>query len=112
MSGPIDCSDKINVMTAERALEPVRLMSELADLTAVTVRTLCGGRRFDVTVRKVWPGGPDSDAAYAWDLCEAEEDGSRMEGGLTVDRVAADEPPSADPEDAYWSAVDELTSSI
>jgi hypothetical protein len=110
MSGPMDCSDRINVMTAERALEPVRLMSEVADLTAVTVRTLCSGRRFDVTVRKVWPGGSDSDAAYTWALTEMEEDGTPLDGGLTADSSASEEPPSADPEDAYWSAADELGS--
>jgi hypothetical protein len=110
MSGPIDCHDHVNVMTTERALEPVRLLPQLGDLTAVTVRTLAGERRFDVTVRKLWPDGADAEPAYGWRAIEVERDGTPQRGGLVADHTGAGGPPDADPENAYWSAVEALES--
>ncbi len=99
----MDCTDRIAQVLAESALESVRLLHGASPLAAITVRVPSRGRRFNITVRKRWPDGPEQLAVYWWDVAETELDGTERERGIILSG-AGDEHPT--PEDAFWAAVE------
>jgi hypothetical protein len=107
----VDCADRITVQATEQALEPVRMMAGLPSLSAVTVRELAARRRFDVTVRKRWPDGFRQPPTYGWEVLEVEESGAARSSGLELSGSPADDA-LADPEDAYWSAVEAIQANV
>jgi hypothetical protein len=108
----VDCADRITVQATEQALEPVRMMAGLSLLSAVTVRELAARRRFDVTVRKRWPGGSRQPPAYRWEVREVEESGAARSGGLELSSSPAADDALADPGEAYWSALEAIQVSV
>ena len=86
----------------DRQLEPLRLLAELALPTAVGMSLATGGRRFEITVRKL-PGG-----GYAW---RVDEVGPRTRlGARNTSREASGwaSPPAArygDPVEAFDAAL-------
>lgn len=99
----MDCTDRIAQVLAESALESVRLLRGESPLAAVTVRVPSRGRRFNITVSKRWHEGPTQSPVYWWSVGEAEIDGTKRAGGITLSG-AGDE--HRDPEDAFWAAVE------
>ena len=102
----MDCADRIAVLATERTLEPVRRLARPDAPGEVTVRALVAGRRLEVTVRKVWPRGPDRSPAYGWEVREVEAGGAGKPDGLELHGPPGVGEAGADPEDAYWSALD------
>lgn len=100
----VDCFDRIAVRMTEIVLEPVRLMRENAQLSAVTLRTPSGGRRYAITIEKRFPDGASASPVYRWTLQEISEAGDPLADG----RAATSASVHAQPEDAYWAAVDAL----
>ena len=108
----MDCADRIAVLATERTLEPVRRLARRDASAGVTVRALVAGRRLDVTVRKVWPRGPDRSPAYGWEVREVEADGTGRPDGLELHGPPGAGEAGADPEDAYWVALDSVRAAI
>ena len=104
----VDCFDRIAVQMTEIALEQVRTLAQSSTLAAVTLRTPSGGQRYHITVSKFWPAGQSKVPAYSWFLVEVTEGGVPLTGGIQA--ASADHTRYADPEDAYWAAVDALAS--
>jgi hypothetical protein len=103
----VDCFDRIAVQMTEIALEPVRMLRERAMLAAVTLRTPSNGRRFNVTIEKRFPAGPEHAPVFVWSVVEVGLDAHRLSEGATA---AASGPGQvyAQPEDAYWGAIDAI----
>jgi len=102
----VECADRIAVMTEERVIEPIRLMGEYGSLSAVTVRVVAGRRLWDVTVRRLAPAsGPQR---YAWRAVEVDAAGEASVGGTEIDGADGPEAVVADPEAAYWCAVEAI----
>ncbi|MGI8404072.1 MAG: hypothetical protein ACR2OE_04785 [Thermomicrobiales bacterium] len=102
----VDCFDRIAVQMTEIALEPVRMLSQRAMLSAVTLRTPSGGRRFNITIEKRFPDGADVAPRYRWSLLEVTAEGEPLPNGACA--TSAKSPSYAQPEDAYWGAIDAL----
>ena len=101
----VDCFDRIAVQMTEIALEPVRLLAERSMLNSVSLRTSSGGRKFTITIAKRF-NDEDPDARYVWQVAEIESSGETLADG--PDTSLPIEKAFADPETAYWSAVDKL----
>ncbi len=102
----VDCFDRIAVQMTEIALEPVRMLRDRPMLSAVSLRTPSGGKRYEITIAKRFPGGPAIAPIYVWTVAEINPDGIAAEG-----EPARSSTPAAtflDPEDAYWDAVSGL----
>src|SRR5579884_2314401 len=108
-SSMVDCYDRIALQIAEMALEPVRLMRERSLLAAVAVRALRGGDRFTITIRKIWPEGMDRPPIYRWSLAQTDETGGERPDRLGLAAASARSGTYADPEEAYWAAVNALS---
>ncbi len=102
----VDCFDRIAVQMTEIALEPVRMLSERAMLSAVTLRTPSAGRRFNVTIEKRFPDGMEAAPRYCWSLIEVTVEGEAVADGAKA--MSPRIPAYRIPEDAYWGAVDAL----
>lgn len=102
----VDCFDRIAVRMTEIVLEPVRQLRENAQLSAVTLRTPSAGRRFAITIEKRFPDGTDAAPVYRWSLTEITLEGDILAGGLALTSPPLQK--HAQPEDAYWAAVDSL----
>ncbi|MGC4191070.1 MAG: hypothetical protein QM589_07885 [Thermomicrobiales bacterium] len=102
----VDCFDRIAVRMTEIILEPVRLLRESAQLSAVTLRTPSAGRRFAITIAKRFPDGANEPPAYRWSLVEITPGGDPLPDGATGDSPADRHYPQ--PEEAYWAAVNAL----
>jgi hypothetical protein len=102
----VDCFDRIAVRMTEIILEPVRLLRESAQLSAITLRTPSAGRRFAITIEKRFPDGPESPPIYRWSLAETTLEGDPLPDGPMA--AAPADQRFAQPEDAYWAAVDAL----
>lgn len=100
----VDCFDRIAVRMTEIVLEPVRLLRENAQLTAITLRTPSAGHRFAITIEKRFPDGSNTPPDYRWSLQEIAEVGDPLADGATATSAAT----YVLPEDAYWAAVDAL----
>ncbi|MBA3421915.1 MAG: hypothetical protein H0U12_08500 [Thermoleophilaceae bacterium] len=106
----MDCADRIAVLTTERTLEPVRGLARPDAPGGVTVRALVATCRLDVTIHKLRPRDSDRSPAYGWEVHELEADGASKPDGLDLHS-----PPSAgdaDPEDAYWSALEAARAAV
>ena len=108
----MDCADRIAVLATERTLEPVRRLARPDAPGEATVRALVAGRRLEVTVRKVGPRDPDRSPAYGWEVREVEADGSRKPDGLELPSPPGAGDAGADPEDAYWIALDAARAAV
>ncbi len=108
----MDCSDRISFMLAEETLQPVRLMRQLPQLAAVTVRTVSYGRRFNVTVTKVWPGGVKERAVYGWSVSEVDDTGAARCPAYGTEGLLASSEVYRDPEHAYWAAADAISGAV
>lgn len=102
----VDCFDRIAVQMTEIALEPVKQLRTRSLLSAVTLRTPSGGRRYHITVAKRFPAGDGSAPVYIWTIAEISAQGEPLPGGITAE--CADTIHYGDPEDAYWAAMDAL----
>ena len=102
----VNCFDRIAVRMTEIILEPVRLLRENAQLSAVTLRTPSAGHRFAITIEKRFPDGPNETPAYRWSIAEITPEGEPMPEGISAQ--AAKDERCAQPEDAYWAAVNAL----
>ncbi len=102
----VDCFDRIAVQMTEIALEPVRMLKDRKMLSAVSLRTPSGGRRFTITIEKRFPDGIDEAPRYHWSLVEITSEGEPVPYGSHATSGTA--PAYRDPEDAYWGAVDGL----
>ena len=102
----VDCFDRIAVQMTEIALDPVRSLGQSATLAAVTLRTPSRGRRYHITVAKFWPAGQGGAPVYSWTIAEVTAQGLPAAGGIQA--ACADHMRYADPEEAYWAAVDAL----
>lgn len=102
----VDCFDRIAVQMTEIALEPVRMLSQRTMLSAVTLRTPSGGRRFNITIEKRFPDGMEAAPRYRWSLIEIAVEGDPLPDGACAHSAAS--PLYSQPEDAYWGAVDAL----
>lgn len=102
----VDCFDRIAVQMTEIALEPVKQLRARSLLSAVTLRTPSGGRRYHVTIAKRFPGGEGSAPVYTWSIAEITAQGEVMPEGISA--TCADTVHYGDPEDAYWAAMDAL----
>jgi hypothetical protein len=102
----VNCFDRIAVQMTEIALEPVRLLADRSMLNAVALRTASGGRKFTIAISKRFVDPDGKSPRYVWSVEEIADSGEVLEGGaqrtLPVDRAFAD------PEAAYWSAVEAL----
>jgi hypothetical protein len=101
----VDCFDRIAVQMTELALEPIRLLAQRSMLHAVSLRTASNGRRFSVTVARRIVDDEKS-PRYVWQIEEIEPSGEVKPGGAAVALPIAQA--FADPETAYWSAIDRL----
>jgi len=99
----VDCFDRIAVQMTEIALEPVRMLRDRPMLSAVSLRTPSGGKRYEITIAKRFPGGPASTPVYVWTVAEVDPEGVATREGAA--RSSAPGGVFADPEDAYWDAV-------
>lgn len=113
----VDCFDRIAVQMTELALEPVRLLAQRTMLASVSLRTPSSGRLFLITIAKRFPeasreaspmppgrqGQGGVKPAYVWDVQEIDQEGEPLEGGQQ--RRSTPGAVHADPEDAYWAAV-------
>jgi hypothetical protein len=102
----VDCFDRIAVQMTEIALDPVRSLGQSSTLAAVTLRTPSRGRRYHITIAKLWPAGLDRAPVYSWTIVEVTGRGQPTPGGIQA--ACADHMHYGDPEDAYWAAVDAL----
>ena len=102
----VDCFDRIAVQMTELALEPVRQLKERRMLGSVSLRTPSGGHRFLVTIAKRLPSGDAGAAVFVWDVREITATGETLAGGLGC--ACDGEAVFAEPEEAYWAAVDSL----
>ncbi len=105
----VDCFDRIAVQMTEIALEPVRMLQHRPMLSAVSLRTPSGGKRYEITIAKRFPDGPAARPVYVWSVAEI-----NLEGSATPDGQAHASAPGAtfrDPEAAYWDAVSGLCAS-
>ena len=102
----VDCFDRIAVQMTEIALEQVQSLAQNSTLAAVTLRTPSRGRRYHITVSKFWPAGQGGAPVYTWAIAEVTDQGLPATGGIQAS--CADHMRYADPEDAYWAAVDAL----
>ncbi len=102
----VDCFDRIAVQMTELALEPVRQLKQRAMLGAVSLRTPSNGRRYLVTISKRYPDGESAAPGYIWLVEEIAPDGSALPDGERSQIQTGEF--VADPEDAYWRAVDSL----
>ena len=101
----VDCFDRIAVQMTEIALEPVRLLAERSMLTSVSLRTSSGGRKFAITISKRF-GDDEKTPVYVWQVTEIASSGEPLSDGSDASLPVA--LAFADPETAYWSAVDKL----
>jgi hypothetical protein len=108
----VDCVDRITTRVTEQALEPIRKLAGLSDVSAVTVRTAWMKRRFEVTVRKGWLEGSSQPPSYGWELHEVEESGAPVAGGLELSCPPAAPDACADAEEAYWTAIEALQENV
>lgn len=113
----VDCFDRIAVQLTELALEPVRLLAQRTMLASVSLRTPSSGRLFLITIAKRFPdasreASPEEPGeqgprgvkpAYVWDVREINQEGAPIAGG--EQRRSTPGAFHADPEDAYWAAV-------
>ena len=102
----VDCFDRIAVQMTEIALEPVRLLAERSMLASVSLRTSSSGRKFAVTIAKRFDDDDEKSPRYVWQVTETASSGEPLPGG--PDASLPIEKAFADPETAYWSAVDKL----
>lgn len=102
----VDCFDRIAVQMTEIALEPVKELRTRSLLSAVTLRTPSGGRRYHITIAKLFPAGERSAPVYTWSIAEVDPQGRVIDGGIAA--ACADTVHYGDPEDAYWAAADAL----
>ena len=102
----VDCFDRIAVQMTEIALEPVQQLRQRPMLSAVSLRTPSGGRRFLVTIAKRYPQGEREAPRYIWSIEEITAVGDVLAGGITATNAASTD--FAQPEDAYWAAMDAL----
>lgn len=102
----VDCFDRIAVQMTEIALEPVKQLRTRSLLSAVTLRTPSGGRRYHVTIAKRFPAGEGSAPVYTWSIAEITAHGEPRPDG--IEATCADTVHYGDPEDAYWAAMDAL----
>jgi hypothetical protein len=108
----VDCVDRITTRVTEQTLEPIRMLVGLPVVSSVTVRTAWMRRRFELTVRKGWPEGAEQPPAYGWELREIEESGAPASGGLELSGPHAPSDVCADAEEAYWTAVEALQTTV
>lgn len=113
----VDCFDRIAVQMTELALEPVRLLAQRTMLASVSLRTPSSGRLFLITIAKRFPeasreaspmplvrqGQRGVRPAYVWNVQEIDQEGEPLERGQQ--RRSTPGTVHADPEDAYWAAV-------
>ncbi len=105
----VDCFDRIAVQMTELALEPVRLLAQRTMLASVSLRTPSSGHLFLITIAKRFPEAPGGlgrhgvKPAYIWDVREIDQEGTPIDGGER--RRSTPGTVHADPEDAYWAAV-------
>jgi len=102
----VDCFDRIAVHMTELALEPVRQLKERRMLGSVSLRTPSNGHRFLVTIAKRLPNGDSGAPVFVWDVMEISATGETQMDGLASTCEAGTV--FADPEEAYWAAVDSL----
>jgi hypothetical protein len=102
----VDCFDRIAVHTTELALEPVRQMKDRRMLGAVALRTPSNGHRFLVTIARRLPHGDMGEPVFVWKVQEITPAGDDLPEGLAA--AASAGTTFADPEDAYWAAVNAL----
>jgi hypothetical protein len=102
----VDCFDRIAVQMTEIALEPVKELRTRSLLSAVTIRTPSGGRRYHITIAKLFPAGERSAPVYTWSITEIDGQGREVADGITA--TCAETVHYGDPEDAYWAATDAL----
>ncbi len=108
----MDCADRIAVLATEGTLERLRGLARPDAPGGVTVRALVARRRLDVTIRKVWPRDRERSPAYRWAVQEVETDGAPEPDGLDLhSRTSADDT-GADPEDAYWIALEAARAAV
>jgi hypothetical protein len=101
----VDCFDRIAVQMTELALEPIKLLAQRSMLHAVSLRTASNGRRFAVTIaRRIVED--EKSSRYVWRIDEIESSGEVLAGGAAA--ALPDAQAFADPETAYWSAIDRL----
>ena len=108
----MDCADRIAVLATERALEPIRGIARPDGPRSTTVRVLVARRRLDVTVRNAPPRDPDRSPSYGWEVCEVEADGAVTPAGLHLDSRWPSFDSGADPEDAYWLALEAARAAV
>jgi hypothetical protein len=102
----VDCFDRIAVQMTEIALEPVQQLRLRPMLSAVSLRTPAGGRRFLVTIAKRYPQGEREAPRYVWRIEEISAEGDVLAEGITAASEASTD--HAQPEDAYWAAMEAL----
>jgi hypothetical protein len=108
----VDCVDRITTRATEHTLAPVRELANRSGVSAVTVRTAWMGHRFDLTVRKGWPGGSREAPVYGWELREVEDTGAPKEGGVVLESPAGGPDACTEAEDAYWAAVEAVQANV
>lgn len=101
----VNCFDRIAVQMTEIALEPVKMLEQRAMLHAVSLRTVSSGRRFAVTIEKRLDEDGKT-ARFVWKLDELTPSGESLPDGANA--ALPLEQAFADPEDAYWSAIDRM----
>ena len=102
----VDCFDRIAVQMTEIALEPVKLLAMRSMLTSVSLRNSSGGRKFTITIAKRFAEPDSASPRYIWTVTEIEPSGESLTDGA-VRRLPVEQA-FADPETAYWSAVESL----
>lgn len=108
----MDCADRIAVLATERTLEPIRRLERTDAPGGVTVRARVARCRLDVTIRKLSPRDPGRSPPYAWEVCEVEADGARRSAGLDLHSRPSAGDGGADPEDAYWIALEAARAAV
>lgn len=117
----VDCFDRIAVQMTELALEPVRLLGQRTMLASVSLRTPSSGRLYEITIAKRFPEASREGSrvasseelvgqrqhgvkpGYIWDAREIDREGTPIDSGAYRQSTAG--AVHADPEDAYWAAV-------
>lgn len=108
----MDCADRIAVLSTERTLEPVRELARSDAPGGVTVRAHVAGRRLDVTIRKAWLRDPTRSPSYGWEVHEVEADGADTPHGVDLHSRPSTGDSGADPEEAYWSALEAARAAV
>jgi hypothetical protein len=102
----VDCFDRIAVQMTEIALEPVRLLADRSMLNSVALRISSGGRKFTIAISKRFAEPGEKLPRYVWSVDEIDDLGELLAGGsrrsLPIGQAFAD------PETAYWSAVEAI----